>query len=1188
MYFKRLEVFGFKSFAEKTKLKFEPGVTAIVGPNGCGKSNIADAIKWVLGEQSAKELRGARMEDVIFNGTANSEPINVAEVSIVLDNTDKLLPIDFDEVIITRKLFRSGESQYFLNKNIVRLKDINELLAGTGMGTSSYSMIEQGKIGLICSSKPEERRNLFEEASGITKYKVKKKEALRKLEHTEQNLLRINDIVSEVERQIKSIERQARKAEKYKVDFDVLKDLDLKHASFVYKNILSQTRTLSIEEQDLKRSEEETSMKHLQLKDQVDEAKKAIDKVNERIQELRTKISETESAIDKNGYTMNMDRERIAELLISAETAASEIEYLKKKNEAKLKDMEQFEERVSIIEKQKEEKTFSLTILEKNASDIVLEIDNFQNRIKQSKSEVMNIVDLQTKTKNELIKIGADLQARRARLSRLRNEQDEVEKEQNVFDTKMHDISQKHEIARKQVNENKEKLNGLRTALEGLLKALSDLRYEISVKRGAIDVLRSKRDMLAELAQKHEGFGTAVKAIIEKCQSDPTNIEPRLLADVISVDTGYEQAVESFLGSLKNAVIVDRKEDADFLIDFLRQENIGRVNFLILGEVPLMDVSSDDIDDCSSILKHVKSPEQYVKLLKYIFRDTYICENAFVADKMFEKFNDRSFVTKNSYLRQGPRIFDGAVIEADFSVIGRKEKVKELENTINEMGLAVERMLASEIEKEAETREYKEKIDISDNELRQTERVFANAESERQALLDNMKRIDDEKQVISSEVFEEKSGIEELTKRGEDLNVQLNEVEQQHNSMQSLILSSEQDIKEKVSQKEATLLQMAEIRGALASIQIRYDNMNENLNLRKEECREIQQNVKEKEELINTAQKRSEELSDEILQLEADKHALSESLKQINSERDDAIIQKNNEILSYNEKEKILTSYEQNIQKFKDNIRDVSIKEKELSYKKEAIIERIQQRYKEDIANLQVEIDDSTDWDQVKEQIQQLEEKLERMGTVNLIAIEEHRELEERFSFLSRQRDDLVNAKESLLKAIQKINATTKKLFIETFEKVRDEFKNYFRMLFGGGQAEIFLMDEKDVLECGIEIVVRPPGKKLQNIMLLSGGEKALTAIALMFAIFKINPSPFCVLDEIDAPLDEINVDRFSNVLQEFLKISQFIIITHNKKTMQMVDALYGVTMPQRGISRIVSVKLSEAKTDKELDEVLV
>ena len=1188
MYFKRLEIFGFKSFAQKTKLKFEPGVTAVVGPNGCGKSNIADAIKWVLGEQSAKELRGARMEDVIFNGTANHEPINVAEVSIVLDNTDKALAIDFDEVIITRKLFRSGESQYLLNKNIVRLKDISELLAGTGMGTSSYSMIEQGKIGLICSSKPEERRNLFEEASGITKYKVKKKEALRKLDHTQTNLVRINDIISEVERQIKSIERQARKAEKYKVDFDIVKDLDLKHSYFVYKNLLSQTKTLFIEEQDLKKSEEKTSEKHIQLKDQVEEAKVAIYQINEKIQELHTKVSDTEAAIDKNGYTINMDKERITELRISVETETAQIEYLKKKNESKLRDMEELQEKVTIISRQKEEKTLALNLLDKRSADIVQEIESAHAKMKLNKTEVFNIVDMQTKTKNELIKIGADMQSKRARLDRLRNEQSEVEKEQTVFDTTMQDIGQKHEIAQNQVNENKQEFNGLRTALEDFSKTLSDLKYDISSKKGAIDVLSSKREMLAELAQKHEGFGSAVKAIIEKCQKDFPNIEPRLFADVINVDSGYEQAVESFLGSLTNAVIVDKKEQAEVLIDFLRQENIGRVNFLVLDEVPLTDISPIQINECSPILEHITCSEQYKQLLNYIFQNTYVSVSSGAVDEMFSKYNDKSFVTKSSYLRQGPRIFDGAVIEADFSVIGRKKKVKELEITISKMGVDIEAMVSKEVEIEKEVETCKIQIEVSDNKLRDSELVFANIESERQALINNMKRIDDEKQVISAEVFEEKANIEDLTKRGEELNIQLNEVEKQNNTIQSLIINNEQDIKEKVSQRETTLLQMADTKGNLTSIQVRFDNMNENLTLRKEECGEILQNVKEKQELINSSKKRSEELSDEILQLEADKHALSESLKQLSSDKEQAVAQKSEENISYTEKESVLRSYEQNIQKFKDNIRDVEIKEKELSYKKESIIERIQQRYKEDITTIHLEIDDATDWQQVNEQIKQLQQKLDRMGTVNLVAIEEHRELEERFSFLSRQRDDLVNAKESLLKAIQKINGTTKKLFLDTFEKVRSEFKNYYRMLFGGGQAEIFLMDERDVLECGIEIVVRPPGKKMQNILLLSGGEKALTAIALMFAIFKINPSPFCVLDEIDAPLDEVNVDRFTNVLQEFLKISQFIMITHNKRTMQMADVLYGVTMPQRGISRVVSVKLTENTKDEELDEVLV
>ena len=1191
MYFKRLELFGFKSFAEKTKLNFEPGVTAVVGPNGCGKSNVADAIKWVLGEQSAKELRGAKMEDVIFNGTANREPINMAEVSLVLDNKDKMLPIDFDEVVITRRLYRSGESQYLINKNPVRLKDVHELLAGTGMGRSSYSMIEQGRIGLICSSKPEERRSLFEEASGITKYKAKKKEALRKLEHTDTNLIRINDIVTEVQRQIRSIERQARKAERYKENFDILKDLDLKYSSYIYKNLLSESKKMNIEQTLIKKNEVDTSSMYEQLHENLDSARRSIEQLNNNLHALEKDIAEVSASIDKSGYTVELDKERISELKVSSETAKKEIEFLNDKYADRIKEVQTLKEKLSAIEQAKEDKQNALETYNQRLDDIVSKIKGFQQNIQQNRARVLDVVDIQTKTKNELIKIGAQVQNKRVRLTRLKDEQQQVQKEKTDFDSKMSEIDKQYNQILEVVKTKELQLDTCRNELGDNEITFNSIRTELSTKRGALEVLRSKKEMLKELIEKHEGFGNGVKAIIEKTQQQDVYINAKPLADLISIDSGYEQAVESVLGDLTNAIVVDKRSEAETLIKFLRENNIGRVNFVILEDaLKISDHITDSLEGFSSISKYVKCEEQYKKVINCLLGNAFVVDSSTKADEIFSRYGNYSFVTKESYLRSGPRVFDGAVIEAETSVLGRKEKVKELSQLIDKTLMQIQESQKKELFYQDKIQENKQKIESKQDQLRIVHSELSAVDSKRQVLINNMKRIDDEKLVVDAEIYEEQTAIQTLTKNGEELNEELNKIEVENQTIHSLIVSSEADAKKTEELKEATLIDRANTQGELASIQIKYDNITENLNKRSSEYEEIKSSIEEKQTTIDNANGRIEELSNEIIQLQADNLVFLETQKQLDVKKQEIITKKETEITDYDLKEISLKQQEKDIEKYRNNIRDFEIKSNELNYKLTSIVDNVQRDYKTDLASVTIEIEDDISWEQTKEQIDELKAKLERMGPVNLVAIEEHRELEERYSFLTRQKDDLVNAKESLHKAILKINATTRKMFLETFEKVRAEFKNYFRMLFGGGQAEVFFLDERDVLESGIEIVVRPPGKKLQNIMLLSGGEKALTAIALLFSIFKVNPSPFCVLDEIDAPLDELNIDRFIRVLQEFLQMSQFIIITHNKKTIEMSDALYGVTMAQRGISKIVSVKLSEnvKESEEDVEELLV
>ncbi|NQT23613.1 MAG: chromosome segregation protein SMC [Candidatus Omnitrophica bacterium] len=1185
MYFKRLEIIGFKSFANKTKLKFEPGVTAIVGPNGCGKSNISDAIKWVLGEQSAKVLRGSRMEDIIFNGTSSKEAINMAEVSLVLSNKDKVLPIDYEEVTITRRLFRSGESEYVINKMPVRLKDVNELLAGTGMGTSSYSIIEQGKIGQILSSKPEERRYIFEEASGITKYKIKKKEALRKLEHTENNLVRLNDIIGEVERQIKSIERQAKKAEKYKTDFDILKELELKFSGSKYKNINNELKAISMESLDSKKRQEELTAALKTFTVDRHSSKVLIDGISEDLQRSQHLSSETAASIEKNRHTIKVDTERIEELRIQMENLKNEIDLLEEKKRKREEDLSGGEKELVSISQVKELKQRNLDEHDKKLDSILKDIETFQSEIKSSKSKRLDLLSAQTKTKNELIKLGADIQNEKARLRRLKIERENIQGERDSLDNKAKDVNETFDSTKQALEDEKSLIGTLKKEMQELEELLKEKQQTIIALRNRKGELESKLEILKELIKNQEGFSKGVKAIRSQYQ------QSAVVADMITVLPGYEKAVESVLGDLAQSILVKDGGEKSELIRFIKEGNFGKANFIIREDAIRyrQRPPRPKLKECSHLMNFLKFSDDLKEAIMYLFRDTYLAASREEADEMFLKFKDRRFVTTEGYLREGPRVLAGSDTDIGASIVGRRNRVKTIDEEIARIISQIENETREEKSKEDALSQQRVKVLSEEEVIREKETEFANITAERNTLLNEIKKMEDESLVINTEIEDVTSSLSAIASKGDELNELLNKEEEESSRMEEVAQNCEKVIKERAAQKEETLVNIANLKGELSSINVSHDNISANLNMSKQECDDIKKEKDSKKMRRDSSSGRIDELTEEIKSLSEEKEVLQEKKASLESKILSLTDRKLIETEEFSKKEQIVSEKEEELEVLRNNGRDLEIKSTEIKYKKSSLIERINQAYKVELENLMVEIDENTDWDEMQERIKELKGMLDKMGPVNLVAIEEHKELEERYSFLTRQRDDLVNAKESLYKAITKINATTKKLFIETFQKVQVEFRNYFRMLFGGGHAEAFLLDERDILESGIEIVARPPGKKLQNILLLSGGEKALTAIALLFAIFKINPSPFCILDEIDAPLDETNIDRFTRVLQEFVKMSQFIMITHNKKTIQMADLLYGITMAEKGVSKIVSVKFAEdSEEEKDKAKIMV
>jgi chromosome segregation protein len=1189
MYFKSLELLGFKSFAEKTKLNFEPGVTAIVGPNGCGKSNIADGIRWVLGEQSAKSLRAGSMQDVIFNGTDTQEPINFAEVSLVFSNEKRALPIDYDEVTITRRVFRSGETEYLLNKTPVRLKDISELLMGTGIGTESYSIIEQGKMDLILSSRPEDRRFVFEEASGITKYKAKKKEALRKLEQTEANLLRINDIILEVKRQIGSIERQARKAERYKEDFDKLKDLETKSAFSEYKALKTQDKTFAVENEDLKVRERETASEMTAVSSKISRLRQSLDEVTARISELRNKHTSMSGSVDMNTQRIEMNEERIRELSESRSSVGREIESIRAKiaeSEELIKSLSAGLEKTLALKRERQK-----LVAEKNLklSSLTKEIDDTEEKIRVSKLQAVEYLAQETKIKNELIKLGADLQNRHARERRLMIEKDTVEKELRAADTALDAITRECVEAESKMSALKSGLNAKRASRDAAAAEAEAVKASIAQEDNRIAATKSKIELLEDVVRKHEGFYQGVKGLLLKMEEGDRAFRGILgvVADMIRVERGYEEAVGAFLGDSAQILVTEKESDISHAVEHLKAGRLGRASFISLETAGRLNgfkwAGFAAPKDSKPLRDFVKTDTRYERIIDHLFKNAYVVDSLECAPDRGIRASGATLLTRSGSMYSNGVFYGGSSTEGEESLlIGRRNK---LENLKTDLKAAEQKSAALKTESERKASEalaFSDGISSLEDLLRAEEMAVSGLGMKRDAQGESAKKLKEELSVAELELDEVREIVKELTKKGGALNSELNGIENGKSGTEAFIHESQLAAADRRSSREKLSVDIATLVAENQSVDREEVSLREAVEKEGANLRELCGSASSKEAALADYGSRAVSLAAEIEELKKQNTAIQAELKVLSDESVVLEKERSNMTDALSVDELQLKDSESAVESLRNQIRDLDVKLTEASYKKTNLRERILQSYKVDLEETHLDLDDGIDWDALKSQVAELREKLDKMGPVNLVAIDEHKELEERHSFLVHQQEDLVNAKDSLMKAVQKINKTTKELFIDTFQKIQVEFKNFFRLLFGGGQAELVLIDEQDVLECGIEIIVRPPGKKLQNMMLLSGGEKAMTATALLFAIFKVKPSPFCVLDEIDAPLDESNIDRFSRVLKDFLKISQFIIITHNKRTIELADVMYGITMQERGVSKIVSVKFMENKARAE------
>ncbi len=1183
MFLKRLELQGFKSFADKTVLEFMPGITTVIGPNGSGKSNISDSIRWVLGEQSMKSLRGNKSEDIIFAGTQNRKSLGFAEASIVIDNTDGKLPIEFAEVVVTRRIFRNGESGYLINKAPCRLKDIQELFMDTGIGKDGYSIIGQGKIDDILSNKSEDRRNIFEEAAGIVKYRARKTESEKKLEQTKLNLLRINDILAEIEANIGPLKNQAEKAKKYLSLREELKSIEI--GLFIY-NI--DTYKVKIEELvkdiDIINSQKEDEESRLSVLQNLKEnLKTELEEIISKIEETQNLGFESEKKIEQINSDINVQKTKIENNNQNSDTYLKEIEELKKRNAEILEEKEnRINKKDNLLANREkfvlelEEKENKLQELTSKLSKEEVEIEEKKKQVeknteaKYENREAINTLEVnnenlnkRSKTvKNEIQETISKLDEKRMLKSDLLKTFNEKESKRNECQKRLEDIKVKREEANAKITEFDNKIN--------------NLTQEYRIKD-------SKQKFLQEMEKEKEGYSRAVKSVLTQCEVD-SNLNKGVrgvLASLITVPEEYQLAVETVLGQTLQNIVTETEEDAKKLIEYLRKNNLGRASFLPITSVKGKNLDKLITNGTQGVIgvasKLIKTDKKYEEIISNLLGKTVIVndmDTAIVIAKQ-NKYSFRIVTLKGDIINPSGAISGGSTTQKTNSIIGRTAQIKQLEKEIEKIQKEIEKITKEKEDYENSIESLLEEITSIEASSRETEIEYATEEQRLESIEETISSLEtklDKLKTETNEIVEsidknkeEKAVIEqknlELEQEITILNTAIQNFAEKNKENQKYI----DDLNFDITNLKISVSSFDESSNSLEEILSRIENELQTNMSKIENKKQQSKNLKvENEELTKTI----EELKQNIEQIKIEVSTSSETaqkLKQEKSNKNMAITKVETEI---EEKYKI-------IEEIKNQANKLEVKKSKLDVELEQIINKMWEDY-EITPNTAGEFKKPNNVAETTKEVKHLRDEIKNLGSINIDSIEEYKQTKERYDYMCEQRLDLENASSKLKKVIQDMTKIMKEQFEKQFNIINKNFGEVFKELFGGGKAELKLTDETDILNCGIEIEVQPPGKKLQNMMLLSGGERAFTAIALLFSILRINPAPFCVLDEIEAALDDVNVYKFADYLKKFTGETQFLVITHRKGTMEAADTVYGITMEESGISKLLSMKLEK------------
>jgi chromosome segregation protein len=1210
MYLKNLTVLGFKSFADKTSLNFQPGVAAIVGPNGCGKSNVSDAIRWVLGEQSAKALRGGEMADVIFNGTDGRKPLGMAEVSLTLGDVDEEhlraagVEVGYNEVTITRRVFRDGGSEYFINRTACRLKDIQQLFMGTGMGRTSYSIMAQGNITQLLSSRPEDRRMVFEEAAGITKFKSQKREALRKLEYTEQNLLRVDDLIKEVKRHKISLERQAGKAKRYKAIANELQALDTQLARHEFDVLQTEITERTHAAEQLRKQLETLQTDVLRGEDEIGLLREQLSELEHQISAAQQRGLELKSESDRHESRIHFNEERLRELAAQNEKALSDINQAEERSALAQSELDSINQRLQSSEAALVEHRVSLERKQSALKAVEEDLRAKQEALRAAQSAAFAAAQELARVRNEITALDLQKQGNIVRLEKLSAEKIQLEEERSRLGARLSEF---------QANVDAEKLSvqTARGTVEERQARLKEIQEELKVVSQSQEnllreqaQLRSRLDVLEQLEAGHEGFSAGALAALKQSEHVQGS-----LADRLRVPDQFVTAIEAALGQNLQLVLTEQTDTAEQILASLSAGRKGKASVAALAlsrdgvdGIPAFDASLQLDGEPLEAMRVVGGDDSIRPLLARLLGSTRVVRDLSAATAAWKSCNGANhFVTVNGEFLSAQGVYTGGSVNdpgrAPQSILGRKNQIEELKAKLHTVHEQVEDSSRKRGALQSEQTGLQASLQEAQTDLRAQEVAIATHEGEFRALTDSQRLLGQKIETVVYEIQSLASQEQEGLQKRAALATRISELETREQERTAAV----DDLTKAL---ESLRVQRDDATGTLTESRVAFAAEEQLLGSLRQQRGAVEQRLREQAHLIAQRKgemtafiSRKETAETEIQQSRGEIERVEHLRSQVNTQAAGLLGEKQARESDLNAREENLREQRRSLTSLSEQrgALDVEVAQKQMGLQN--LRERIQQKYHinlDDVRSETIKItyaDEGqprveiaspdevaaaglgTDWAAVRTQVEALQKRIDEMGPVNLVAIEEYEETEQRFTFLSQQYADLVSAKTELAEVLSRINVQTREMFVTTFNQIRDNFRNMFTEIFGGGKADLILVDENDVLECGIDIVARPPGKQLQSISLLSGGEQTMTAVALLFSIYQVKPSPFCVLDELDAPLDESNINRFIRVLQRFIEQSQFVIITHNKRTIGMADVLYGVTMEEHGISKIVSVK---------------
>ncbi len=1173
---------GFKSFAEKTEFVFDESITAIVGPNGCGKSNVVDAVKWVLGEQSKKSLRSSQMTDVIFSGSSTRKPSGMSEVSMFFSGVSDSSGEGSTDLQITRRLYRNGDSCYLINNKAARLKDIRERFMDTGIGVSAYSIIEQGQIAQLLTASKTERRLIFEEAAGISKYKAHKKEAARKLEKTEQRMLRVADVFNELQKQLRSVRLQAGKAKNYVEYKKRLDKLRMSYSLAEYHELKERAKTSKERLDSLNDSFSEVvseiaknDTENARLQDSIVSQE---NQINETDRTLISIISKIEQKKDRIEYL----QKRAEELKQRKTTAADRIHFLEEQSTKFDGQIEGCKYRLKENEKTAEEKGSKLSEMQEMMRGVNMECADINAELEEEKATVLETVRKSAQLKNELESIQNYRQNLTNQYEKAKEKAASIEKQLNVVSSDKITYQQSLETLTERIDHLQQALDAKDEMMEQISDKLAENNNVLASLRQDKSAVDRELHLLVEMENKREGVGKAVKEVLELKDSQPEAADSVecLLAEIIETDTKYATALEAILEEKADWLVINNTDK--FLEQSREIAENGRINALSLEDIA-EEANQEPRERCEgkrAFIELIKTEDRYRPLLKRLLRGTYLADNVQEAVAASKAVPECCFVTVNGELASNGYIIKTGNMGKNTALISRKSRMNELESEIEAINGQIENV-QSQIDEDttqnnelaAQSRELREAMHQANSEK-------VDAQTKLQVVTQSIENLEKDLPAAKKEAEDVNQQIEDSYEKQKTIRKQLNETEEAGSRRNEKIEELQALLDEKKSLHDELSSQLTELRIAIGQTTVTRNAITQEINSLKAQMERAKialqsasNDLTGNDEQVNQTRRNILDIESEISELYAQKEKAQLDVSRLRKETS-SLVETRQQI------ERKLSEYRSRQSELEKQIHSLDLQLNEIRIKSEDLVQRVAEELELDLEQEYngYEHQSDVDWQQVKEEINELKGKISRLGNVNVDAIDELAELEEREKFLSEQIEDLDKSKSQLQQLINKINKDSREKFRLTFEQVRNNFKEIFRKLFGGGKGDIMLdiESDEDILECGIEIIAQPPGKGAKSISLLSGGEKTMTAIALQFAIFKTKPSPFCFLDEVDAALDEANNERFNLIVKEFEQYSQFIIITHAKRTMSIADKLFGVTMQQQGVSKQIMVRFDK------------